>query len=201
MFPPEEAAPCQQERQERVACPCRHGIQVSSLSPMSPSVWMKQNLLFMDRACLSLGAACPSSLPVVLPVTVPSQARQVPCKPHPTQPFSVAHRAPCPVVALLAPWGWHPPLPWPAAVHGSSTTQLCPSSLSPLSSHGSLGSSACCPWGLGTAQGTGAERRSGKGVGRQGSHRPARLRWFPSPAPPAHLLPLCHSSGQTDAPK
>lgn len=34
-FPSEEAAPCHQKRWERVAWPCRHGIQVSSLSPRS----------------------------------------------------------------------------------------------------------------------------------------------------------------------
>lgn len=76
-FPPEEAAPCQQKRWQRVAWPCRHWIQVSSLSPTSalPFCADESEPPFVHHSCLSLGAACPSSLPVTLPVTVPSQAR------------------------------------------------------------------------------------------------------------------------------
>lgn len=99
-----------------------------------PSVWVNQNLLFVNRACLSLGAACPSSLPMALPVPVPSQARQVPCKPHAPQPLSVARRALCPALALLlAPWG-RPP-----------ATALARSSPG-LQHHPALPLQACHPW-------------------------------------------------------
>lgn len=133
-FPPEEAAPCQQERWERVAWPCRSGTPSCPRGAPCPSVWVNQNLLFVNRACLSLGAACPSSLPMALPVPVPSQARQVPCKPHAPQLLSVARRALCPALALLlAPWG-RPP-----------ATALARSSLG-LQHHPALPLQACHPW-------------------------------------------------------
>lgn len=86
------------------------------------------------ETCLSLGAACPSSLPIALPGLVPSQARQVPCKPHPAQPLSAAHCALCPALTLLlAPWGWPP------------TTPLVCSSPQ-LQHHPTVPLQACHPW-------------------------------------------------------
>lgn len=99
---------------------------------------------------------------------------------------------------------WHPgdahlSLPWSPAAHSPSTNQFCPFRLlpaplvlPPLGCHGSVGSPACGPLGAGDSVGGrntppprwhGAERRSGKGVGRQGSPPPSLAAPAPLPGP------------------
>lgn len=197
VFSPEEAAPCQQERWERVAWPCRHGIQVFSLSPMNtPPFCVDESKPPFHEPCLPWGLPALPCCPWHCLSLSPARQGKSPASPI-LLSHSQWHTMLC---VLFWPCCWHPgdghpPLPWPAAVHGSSTTQLCLSSRSLLGSHGSLGSSACCPWGLGTARGAGtapgwqrAERRSGKGVGRQGSPPPGSAVPVPLPGPTSPFI-------------
>lgn len=160
-------------------------------------------------------------LPVEGPVAAPSQARQAPSKPYPMQLLSVACHAARPVLALLplAPWGCPLFTPLvsssPQPQHQPALPlQTCPCSPRPATPGlpwvcgqpclRSLGGWGQCgrqkhppppPGGMGPRGGV------GRGSGDRAAHRPAWLRRLPSPAPPSHLLPLRHSSGQTDAPK
>lgn len=114
------------------------------------------------------------------------------------QPLSVSRRAPCPVPATGTLWT---PTLHPLASIRPHPQHLChsrpvlaPLAPLPLGCHGSAGSPACRPLGLGTVQGAetplrwqGAERRSGKGVGRQGQPR-AQPGCASSPPRPHHPI-------------
>lgn len=191
---------CQQKRWERMAWPCRCGIQVSSLSLRSTLPCCVDELEHpFSEPCLPVPGGC---LPFLVALSL-SPARQGQC------PHRHSHGTPCSVscsgLAGGTP-GWPPGRP---LARGTPCIQL-PAALSPRPVtpgrprlFGQL-----CLLSLGTAGGTGKPQGGrgprggvGRGLGDRAAQRPARLRRFPSPAPPAHLLPLCHSSGQTDAPK